>query len=97
MFNYEPMEPVAGFTYGNGPVHNNFAHFACLAGDREVTARLTARVSEPIREAWAKDATLFARCRDWANGKDESGPPGASAFPASSVINIDTSPFGRAP
>jgi hypothetical protein len=54
---------------------NNFAHFACLAGDREVTARLTARVSEPIREAWAKDATLFARCRDWANGEDKNAPP----------------------
>lgn len=54
---------------------NNFAHFACLAGDRQETARLTARVTEPISEAWAKDATLFARCRDWANGDDKSAPP----------------------
>ena len=57
---------------------NNFAHFACLAGDREETARLTARVTEPISEAWAKDATLFARCRDWATGEDKSTPPPTS-------------------
>ena len=54
---------------------NNFAHFACLAGDREETAHLTARVTEPISEAWAKDATLFSRCRDWANAADTSAPP----------------------
>jgi hypothetical protein len=59
---------------------NNFAHFACLAGDRKETARLTALVTEPIREAWAKDATLFARCRDWASSMDKSAaPPVASA------------------
>jgi hypothetical protein len=61
---------------------NNFAHFACLAGDREETARLTARVTEPVKEAWAKDATLFARCRDWANGEDKSAPPPVSKEPA---------------
>jgi len=54
---------------------NNFAHFACLAGDRELTAKLTARVTEPVRDAWAKDTTLFARCRDWANSEDKSAPP----------------------
>jgi hypothetical protein len=49
---------------------NNFAHFACLASDRKETARLTARVTEPIADAWAKDVSLFARCREWANGDD---------------------------
>jgi hypothetical protein len=58
---------------------NNFAHFACLVGDREETAKLTARVTEPsIPEAWAKDATLFARCRDWANAADKTAPPPVS-------------------
>jgi len=58
---------------------NNFAHFACLVGDREETAKLTARVTEPsIPEAWAKDATLFARCRDWANAADRNAPPPVS-------------------
>jgi hypothetical protein len=57
---------------------NNFAHFACLAGDRKLTAHLTARVTKSIREAWANDATLFARCRDWASGEDTSAPPPAS-------------------
>jgi hypothetical protein len=57
---------------------NNFAHFACLVGDRDETAKLTARVTEPIRDAWAKDATLFARCRAWANGPDANAPPPVS-------------------
>lgn len=57
---------------------NNFAHFACIAGDRDTTARLTARIQEPISDAWAKDRTLFARCRDWANGADKNAPPPAA-------------------
>jgi len=60
---------------------NNFAHFACLAGDREETARLTARVKDPISEAWAKDATLFAHCMEWANSADKSAPPPTSKAP----------------
>lgn len=57
---------------------NNFAHFACLAGDRDETAKLTARVTDSIPEAWANDATLLARCREWANAADADAPPPAS-------------------
>lgn len=46
---------------------NNFARFACLAGDRQETLALVDRIKgQPIVDAWG-DRALFDRCRDWAN------------------------------
>jgi len=50
---------------------NNFARFACIAGDRERTLALIARIDDgPILEAWGdsaagEDLMTFRQCRDW--------------------------------
>ena len=45
---------------------NNYAWFACLAGDRATTKALLPRVGEtPLEEVW-KPAASFGRCRMWA-------------------------------
>jgi hypothetical protein len=48
---------------------NNFAHFACLAGDREKARSLIAMIEgPPIHLAWKSLSPTFEECRDWANG-----------------------------
>lgn len=48
---------------------NNFAHFACLARDRNKAAALLARIDgPPIRSAWANDVTNYESCKSWAEG-----------------------------
>lgn len=48
---------------------NNFAHFACLAGDREKTRNLIAMIEgPPVNSAWKRISPTFEECRDWANG-----------------------------
>jgi hypothetical protein len=45
---------------------NNFAHFACLAGDRDEARKLIGRMSGvPIMQAW-KTVETFSRCQAWA-------------------------------
>lgn len=47
----------------------NFARFACLAGDKEKTKELMARVQgEPIRRAWHGDLNLFSACKAGQTG-----------------------------
>ncbi|MBD1913637.1 DUF4034 domain-containing protein [Leptolyngbya sp. FACHB-8] len=46
---------------------NNFARFACLAGDQETTRRLINQIGDkPILEAWTQKTT-FADCQAWAS------------------------------
>lgn len=46
---------------------NNFAHFACLARDRQKTAELTVRVTGgPIIAAWDNREATYEKCRKWA-------------------------------
>lgn len=48
---------------------NNFAHFACLAKDREKTRSLIAMIQEPpIHSVWKSVEPTYETCRDWANG-----------------------------
>jgi len=48
---------------------NNFAHFACLARDREKAAALLARIEgAPIERAWANNLATYRVCRDWVEG-----------------------------
>lgn len=48
---------------------NNFAHFACLARDREKAAALLARIEgAPIEPAWANNLATYKVCRTWAEG-----------------------------
>lgn len=48
---------------------NNFAHFACLANDREKTHSLISRIEgPPIHSVWKSVKPTFEDCRDWANG-----------------------------
>jgi hypothetical protein len=45
---------------------NNYARFACMAGDRATTNELLQRIgATPLKEAWTP-AELFGRCHDWA-------------------------------
>lgn len=46
--------------------YNNFAKFACLAGDRAKTKELIGYISEPpIAKAWG-NVSYFQQCKDWA-------------------------------
>jgi len=46
---------------------NSFAYLACLAGDRETTRTLVARLSErPILAVW-QARPVFSACRQWAS------------------------------
>lgn len=48
---------------------NNFARFACLAGDKEKTRELVARVvGRPMSAVWDDREPFFERCRSWAGG-----------------------------
>lgn len=48
---------------------NNFAHFACLARDREKAAALLARIEgEPIEYAWAHKLATYKVCKTWIGG-----------------------------
>jgi hypothetical protein len=48
---------------------NNFAKFACLAGDKAKTAELMERINEPpILKAW-KNTSTFQKCRAWSFAK----------------------------
>lgn len=45
---------------------NNFAHFACLARDREKAAALLARIEgDPIKPAWANNLATYKVCKTW--------------------------------
>ena len=45
---------------------NNFAFFACLAGDQDKTARLISQITgEPILRAW-RNKRFFNKCKKWA-------------------------------
>ncbi|BAU46909.1 cytoplasmic protein [Sulfurifustis variabilis] len=47
---------------------NNFAAFACLAGDREKTRELIARIEgRPIPSAWHGSIKWFDSCKAWAD------------------------------
>ena len=61
---------------------NNFAHFACLAWDKDETRGLMGRIQgAPIPQAW-EDRTQYQQCRTWAF----TGSPGPArlAAPATS-------------
>lgn len=46
---------------------NNFAHFACMAGDREKTRQLINRIQPaPMLEGWDNDQGNFDRCKSWS-------------------------------
>lgn len=48
---------------------NNFAHFACLARDKEKAAALLARIEDPpIEYAWANDVINHRLCELWVEG-----------------------------
>ena len=48
---------------------NNFARFACLAGDMDKAKELISRIQgDPIPKAWAGDIQHFATCKAWATG-----------------------------
>ncbi|MEN8196861.1 MAG: DUF4034 domain-containing protein [Pseudomonadota bacterium] len=48
---------------------NNFAHFACVARDKEKTAALLARIDgPPIETAWANDLINYRLCKLWVEG-----------------------------
>jgi hypothetical protein len=45
---------------------NNFAKFACLAGDKTKTKELISRINQPpIAKAWG-NVSYFQQCKDWA-------------------------------
>jgi hypothetical protein len=47
---------------------NNYARFACLAGERKTAKRLFLRLANaPITGAWTPRG-LFEHCRSWAIG-----------------------------
>lgn len=51
---------------------NNFAYLACLEGDRDETQRLIELIGDaPIASVWPMRG-LYARCRDWAQGRTAS-------------------------
>jgi hypothetical protein len=46
---------------------NNFARFACLAGDPATVRQLTAAIGDkPVAAAWLDDLQYYATCRRWA-------------------------------
>jgi len=48
---------------------NNFAHFACLARDKDMAAALLARIDgPPIEYAWANDLINHRLCKLWVDG-----------------------------
>ncbi len=62
---------------------NNFAHFACLAWDRDETRELMGRIEgAPIPQAW-EDEAQYRQCRTWAFA-DVSGPGRAPVSPPGS-------------
>lgn len=51
---------------------NNFARFACLAGDRDMTRTLVMKMETHIAEGWGDiGMTGYADCLNWAVGKAE--------------------------
>ena len=51
---------------------NNFARFACLAGDIDKAKELISRIQgDPIPKAWAGDVQHFATCKAWATGSKQ--------------------------
>lgn len=48
---------------------NNFAHFACLARDKEKAEALLAQIDgPPIESAWASDVINYRLCKLWVDG-----------------------------
>lgn len=46
---------------------NNFAHFACMAGDREKTRELINRIRPaPMLQGWDNDQSSFDQCKQWS-------------------------------
>jgi hypothetical protein len=44
---------------------NHYAKFACLAGDAKTTAKLLARIHDPLPQAWQPEG-LFRKCAESA-------------------------------
>ena len=47
----------------------NFARLACVAGDRDTTARMISRIDEKqVLRPWGNGEPTYKKCRDWARG-----------------------------
>jgi hypothetical protein len=52
--------------YPDGWNVNNYAKFACLAGDKEQLAKLLLQIEVPLRAAWFNDLDFYKRCSEFA-------------------------------